>query len=45
MGQFVVVIPSRHVVIVRLSVSHQRGDDIEATNDLVGDVLEALSRR
>jgi CubicO group peptidase (beta-lactamase class C family) len=42
MGQFVVVIPSRHLVIVRLSVSHQRGDDIEATNDLVGDVLAAL---
>jgi CubicO group peptidase (beta-lactamase class C family) len=45
MGQFVVVIPSRHVVIVRLSVSHQRGDDIDATDDLVGDVLAALAGR
>jgi len=42
MGQFVVVVPSRQLVIVRLAVSHQRGDDIEETDRIVGDVLEAL---
>jgi hypothetical protein len=38
----VVVVPSRRLVIVRLSVSHQRGDDIDGTNTLVGEVLDAL---
>ena len=42
MGQFVVVIPSRRVVLVRLSVSHQRGDDIEETDRIVREVLAAL---
>lgn len=42
MGQFVVVIPSRRLVIVRLSVSQERGDDIAATDELVGHVLAAL---
>jgi CubicO group peptidase (beta-lactamase class C family) len=45
MGQYVVVVPSRRLVIVRLSVSHQRGDDIDGTNTLVGEVLEALDTR
>lgn len=42
MGQFVVVVPSRQLVLVRLSVSHHKGDDIEETNRIVGDVLDAL---
>ncbi len=42
MGQFVVVIPSQRLVIVRMSVSHVRGDDIEETNRIVGEVLAAL---
>jgi CubicO group peptidase (beta-lactamase class C family) len=42
MGQAVVVIPSRRLVIVRLSVSHVRGDDIEETDRIVGEVLAAL---
>lgn len=42
MGNFVVVVPSRRLVLVRLSVSTQRGDDIEETDRLVGDVLDAL---
>jgi CubicO group peptidase (beta-lactamase class C family) len=41
MGQFIVVIPSERMVIVRLSISHVRGDDIEETNRLVGDILAA----
>ena len=42
MGQFIVVVPSRRVVIVRLSVSPLPGDDIEETDRLVGEVLAAL---
>ena len=42
MGQFVVVVPSRQLVLVRLSVSHERGDDIGETNRLIGEVLDAL---
>jgi len=42
MGQFVVVIPSQRLVIVRTSVSHVRGDDIEETDRIVGEVLAAL---
>jgi hypothetical protein len=45
MGQFVVVVPSERLVIVRLSSSQRRGDDIAGTNDLVGDVLAALHVR
>lgn len=43
MGQYVVVIPSRRLVLVRLSVSHHFGDDVQGTNDLVGEVLAALA--
>jgi CubicO group peptidase (beta-lactamase class C family) len=42
MGQYVVVIPSRRLVIVRLSVSQHQGDDVQGTNDLVGEVLARL---
>lgn len=44
MGQFVVVVPSARLVVVRLSVSHVRGDDIEETDRLVADILAALAR-
>jgi CubicO group peptidase (beta-lactamase class C family) len=42
MGQFVVVVPSRRVVIVRMSASPRFGDDIEETDRIVGKVLRAL---
>jgi len=42
MGQFVVVVPSRRLVIVRLAISAVKGDDIEAADRLVGEVLSAL---
>lgn len=42
MGQYVVVVPSRDAVIVRMGISHQRGDAIEAVDRLVGEVLAAL---
>lgn len=41
MGQFVVVVPSRRLVIVRLSSAPERGDDIEETDRIVADVLAA----
>ncbi|HET7793923.1 MAG TPA: serine hydrolase [Rhizobacter sp.] len=43
MGQFIVVIPSERLVIVRLSVSHTKGDDIEETDRIVGEVRAALN--
>lgn len=43
MGQFVVVVPSRRLVIVRLAISAVKGDDIEAADRLVGEVLSALA--
>ena len=42
MGQYVVVVPSRQLVLVRLSVSTQRGDDIEETDRIVREVLAVL---
>lgn len=42
MGQYVLVVPSRDVVIVRMGISHQRGDAISAVDRLVGEVLAAL---
>ena len=43
MGQFVVVVPSRRVVIVRLASAPEQGDDIVETDRLVGDILAALA--
>jgi CubicO group peptidase (beta-lactamase class C family) len=42
MGQYVVIVPSERLVVVRMSASHVRGDDIETTDALMGGVLEAL---
>jgi CubicO group peptidase (beta-lactamase class C family) len=42
MGQFIVVVPSERLVVVRLSVSHVRGDDIEETDRMVADIRAAL---
>ena len=43
MGQFVVVVPSRRLVVVRLSSSHERGDDIAETDRIVADMLAATA--
>jgi CubicO group peptidase (beta-lactamase class C family) len=42
MGQYVVIVPSERLVVVRMSASHVRGDDIEKTDELMGGVLDAL---
>jgi hypothetical protein len=42
MGNFVVVVPSRRLVLVRLAASTWRGDDIGETDRLLGAVLATL---
>jgi hypothetical protein len=42
MGQYVVVIPSERLLIVRMSISHVRGDGIGETDRLVGEIRSAL---
>ena len=42
MGQFVVVLPTQRLVLVRLGVSQQHGDDIEWVDRWLGGVLAAL---
>ena len=42
MGQFIVVIPSERLAIVRLGVSSMRGDGIGETDRLVADIRAAL---
>ncbi len=43
MGQFVVVVPSRRLVVVRLASSHERGDDIGETDRIVAAILAAIN--
>lgn len=43
-GQYVVIIPSRRVVIVRLGMAYTYGGDIVAQERLVSEVLAALAR-
>jgi len=42
MGQFIVVVPSRRIVIARFGASQVRGDDIGGMDELVGDVLATV---
>ncbi len=42
MGQFVIVIPSERLVIVRFSISHMQGDDIAFTDRVAADVIAAI---
>jgi CubicO group peptidase (beta-lactamase class C family) len=43
MGQFVVVVPSERLVVVRLAVSPVRGDDIGETDRLILEVRKAVA--
>lgn len=42
LGQYVVIVPSERLVIVRFNIYHARSDDIETMNRLVGDVVAAI---
>ncbi len=43
MRQFTLVIPSERLVIVRLDISHQAGDEIAFVDRMVGAVRAALA--
>jgi CubicO group peptidase (beta-lactamase class C family) len=42
LGQFIVVVPSEQLVVVRLGVARTPGDDIAIVGRLVGEVVEAI---
>jgi CubicO group peptidase (beta-lactamase class C family) len=42
LGQFVVVVPSRQLVVVRMGVTHGRGGDHEGVGRLVSEIVAAL---
>ena len=42
LGQFVVVVPSRQLVVVRMGVTHRPGGDHEGVGRLVGEIVAAL---
>lgn len=43
-GQFVVIVPSERLVMVRLSASGVKGDDIDETDRVLAGILKALQR-
>lgn len=43
-GQYIVVVPSERLVVVRFAASQVKGDDIESMDQLVADVIAALHR-
>jgi CubicO group peptidase (beta-lactamase class C family) len=42
MGQFVIVVPSEHLVVARFGICPRCGDDIEKVDELVADLVAAL---
>jgi CubicO group peptidase (beta-lactamase class C family) len=42
LGQYVVVVPSKRLVIARFGLSHSRGGDVESVGHLVADTIAAL---
>ena len=43
LGQFVVIVPSRQLVVVRLGLTHRRGGDRASVGRLVGRIADALA--
>ncbi|MCW7536809.1 beta-lactamase family protein [Aquabacterium sp. A7-Y] len=43
LGQFIVVVPSQELVVVRLGVTHQRGGDVAGVGQLVGKISAAIT--
>ena len=39
LGQFLIIVPSEHLVVVRFGASHGQGGDVEGTGGLVRDVV------
>jgi CubicO group peptidase (beta-lactamase class C family) len=44
LGQFIVIIPSLDLVIVRLGISYRYGGDIDTVGQMVGEISDAVSR-
>ena len=43
LGQFIVIIPSLDLVVVRLGISYRRGGDIQTVGKMVSQIVEALN--
>jgi CubicO group peptidase (beta-lactamase class C family) len=44
LGQFIVIVPSLDLVIVRLGISYRKGGDIDTVGQMVGEISAAVSR-
>ncbi len=44
LGQFIVIVPSLDLVIVRLGISYRKGGDIDTVGQMVGEISDAVSR-
>ena len=45
LGQYIVVVPSKNLVVAKFGTSQVKGDDIDGANRLVADVIAALEGR
>jgi CubicO group peptidase (beta-lactamase class C family) len=45
LGQFIIIIPSRDLVIVRMGTSYRRGGDIDTVGHMVERIIEALDHQ